>query len=444
MTQSRAKTPLPQRPISLEQLQAYGVTDPQIRIYQDKAYLYASHDIDPASKSFVMPDWQLWSSPDLVSWSYETTLDPRETYIGKAFDGCWAGDCICRNGVYYWCFSAVDQSLGSYEIGLVSAPTPEGPWTDPIGAAWIKSDAADTHVYDPGFLQLENGETYLVFGVWDYYIARLKEDMSGLAEEPRKIEIANPAGPYGKGKTDDKPFLHQRSDLFYLSWGSFYATSRNVYGPYEYRGCIIDPQRMESSFREKTWPHGPQQGRHGSFFDWKGQSFFIYCDMSFSGNRYFRGSWISYVHYREDGSIAPIEVTADAVCRYSAKKTISAANFSSGTCIAKVETGDGVFSIAPKAIGASLHYPNIRGLKTDTVAVELSYSSPSAGVVIQLHSLDSQELSEVALKSGADRQKTSFTLSDFDPAAGLTLRFGQAAPDDFLLHSLRVSNQDCQ
>ncbi|MDQ8179197.1 family 43 glycosylhydrolase [Pelagicoccus sp. SDUM812005] len=428
--------PLPSAPISIDALQAHGVTDPQLRIFNNKAYLYASHDHAPTNTRFVMPDWQLWSSEDLLNWQYETTLSPTHTHIGKPFDGCWAGDAICKDGTYYWCFSVVDQRTGLHEIGLVSAPTPTGPWSDPVGGPWIKGDAADTHVYDPGFLQLEDGTVYIVFGVWDYYIARVADDMSGLAETPRKIEIRDPAGPYGSGKTDDKPFLHQRGDTFYLSWGCFYAVSKYLYGPYQYKGCLVDESNMAPSFRERTWPHGPQQGRHGSFCDWKGQSYFMYCDMSFSGNRYYRGSWISYVHYRANGEIAPIEISADAVGRYSAAKAICPANYSEASGIQKVENPDGSFSIRALQADASLHFPNITGLQSASVVATLRFNRVSQTQTLQISNGKSHPGDTIPVSAPEIR----YPIASFDSEAGLRLSFHGPIDPSLQLDSITLTD----
>ena len=98
----------------------------------------------------------------------------------------------------------------------------------------------------------ENGEHYIFFGVWDYYVAKLNDDMISLAEIPKKIIINNPRGPYNRdGKnnempTDDKPFVHKYNGKYYLSWGCFYAMSDNLYGPYDYIDTII----KEESFAE--------------------------------------------------------------------------------------------------------------------------------------------------------------------------------------------------
>lgn len=292
-----------------------GVTDPHIRIFNNRAYLYASHDQSAENDRFVMRDWQIWSSDNLLDWTLEGTLKPEDTYIGKPIDGCWATDAIEKDGRYYWAFSEVDQTARRHQVGMVVADSPVGPWQDPLGKPLLADRCVDTEVYDPCFFKEDNGDVYILFGVWDYYIARMSDDMRSLAEVPRKITIINPEGPYGTGKTDDKVFLHKRAGTYYLSWGAYYATSQSLYGPYSYSGCIVWPEHIEPRFRRFTWPHGPTQGRHGSFFEWDGKWYFAYCEMAFSDNRYFRDFWISYVEYSDDGKILPVEIHSHAAPR---------------------------------------------------------------------------------------------------------------------------------
>ncbi len=185
------------------------------------------------------------------------------------------------------------------------ADSPKGPWTDPLGKPLLTTEMTPTDEYDMGLVQDDAGEFYIVFGVWDYYIAKLNEDMISLAEAPRKVVINNPRGPYNldgqndKRPTDDKPFLHFRNGKCYLSWGVFYASSDNLYGPYEYKGTLTDSLSFREGLESPTWPTGPLQGRHGSIFDWHNQSYFAYCDISQTGNRYFRDTFISYIHYKK-------------------------------------------------------------------------------------------------------------------------------------------------
>src|SRR3974377_113627 len=96
-----------------------GLCDPQVRIYNNKVWLYATHDASLESKNFVMYDWWVWSSTDLVNWQYESTLYPQDTYYGKADKDCWATDAMSRNGKYYFYFSR-----GVTDIGVVESNAP--------------------------------------------------------------------------------------------------------------------------------------------------------------------------------------------------------------------------------------------------------------------------------------------------------------------------------
>jgi hypothetical protein len=143
-----------------------GLCDPQVRIYDNQAYLYATHDADPNSKGFVMNDWWVWHSEDMVHWEQVSTLKPEQTYWGKPSTECWATDAMRRNGKYYFYFSR-----GPEEIGVVQGDSPRGPWHDPIGKPLIAKGSVPTQARDPGILQEEDGTSYIVFGVWDFFIA---------------------------------------------------------------------------------------------------------------------------------------------------------------------------------------------------------------------------------------------------------------------------------
>lgn len=342
-----------------------GVNDPHIRIYEGKAYLYATHDRSIESNRFAMDDWWIWSSDDLVSWKLERVLKPEETYIGKPFDQCWATDAAYRNGKYYWYFSE-----GNQQAGVVVGDSPTGPWKDPLGKPLLDSALTPTDEYDMTVFQEEDGEFYILFGVWEYYMARLNEDMISLAEAPRKVVINNPVGPYGEGSTDDKPFLHKREGRYYLSWGAFYAMSDKLYGPYEYMGTVMNEQSFAPGYAAPTWPHGWLQGRHGSFFEWNNQWYFAYCDMSQTGNRRFRDTFISYVHYRENGEIAPVRVDGTGVGQYEASQgRIEAEDYFASSGISKRESGASGFVLTQIDPGDYLIYPNIKGLKGKTELV---------------------------------------------------------------------------
>ena len=198
-----------------------GMTDPHVHVYDGIAYMVVGHDSSINNKWFEMNYWALYSSTDLVNWKLDYTLHPEETFIGRPYNECWGSGFAKRIGRFYWYFSQHNLA-----IGVMTAKSPEGPWTDPLGKSMIKKGSVPTDPYDPGILEYD-GNYYIVFGVWNYYIARLNDDMISLAEKPRKITIINPHGPYnldGQNKeqpTDDKPFIHIYNGKFYLSWAVF-------------------------------------------------------------------------------------------------------------------------------------------------------------------------------------------------------------------------------
>ncbi len=339
-----------------------GLNDPHIHIFKDTAYVYASHDKSIKNDKFIMEDWWIWSSPDLVNWTKRSVLNPKETYIGKDYSRCWATDVGEKDGKYYWFFSE-----GNEQTGVVVGDTPVGPWQDPLGKPLLVENLTPTDEYDMAIFE-DDGVHYIIFGVWDYYIAKLNYDMISLAEKPKKIIINNPRGPYNQdGKniekpTDDKPFIHKYNDKYYLSWGCFYAMADDLYGPYDYKDAIITKNSFAKGYDAPTWPSGFLQGRHGSFFEWNNQWYYTYCDISQTGNRWFRDTFISYIHYKENGEIATIRVDGIGVGNYNANDVIEAEDFFKADGLVKRELGNN-FIVETTANKSYLNYPNISGLK---------------------------------------------------------------------------------
>ncbi len=390
-----------------------GITDPHIRIYDGKAYMTGCHDHSIESTWFHIDHWRMYSSADLVNWKLEYMLRPEETYIGKPYDQCWATDFIKSNDKFYWYFSEHNHG-----VGVMVSDSPEGPWSDPLGKPILYEGLAPTDPYDPGIVEID-GEYYIFWGVWDFYIAKLNKDMISLADEPKKIVINNPRGPYNQDglniehPTDDKAFIHRYKGMFYLSWGCFYAMSDKLFGPYEYVDAIMHDSSFEHGYKEPTWPHGFKQGRHGSFFEMNSQWYFAYDDMSQTGTRYFRSSFISYVHYRDNGEIAPIRVDGTGVGRYDANKgSIEAEDYFAASEIQKRERDKGGFSIVGINQGDFLSYPNIQGLEDKSTLVltanilqdacmEIRFASPEGELLVSQkleRSASDQDLIEISIE----------------------------------------------
>lgn len=314
-----------------------GVCDPHIHIFEGKAYLYASHDRSIDNTTWLMEDWQIWSSPDLVDWRYEADVKPEMTYMGRS-DRCWAVDVAERNGKYYYYFCN-----GNTDIGVAVSDSPSGPFSDALGRPLIPKGFTDALEYDPTvFVDPDTNIPYLVWGHYEdggYSIARLNDNMISLAEKPRLIQI------HGNPMPDDKNYLHKRKGIYYLSWGPFYATSEEIYGPYVYRGNLGITED------------------HGSFFSWRGQDFFAHT--IFDPHRYFRSTGLCYIHYKENGEMRADRIAAEyGVGVYDGGwNKIQAEWFMQGIHIEKKENINDGFDVVVRDESSELVYPNIQNMR---------------------------------------------------------------------------------
>ena len=315
-----------------------GVCDPHIHIFDDRMWLFASHDSNPGNIKFSMKDWQIWSSADCVEWRLESVVHPEDFWMGRSSD-CWATDCAKRNGKYYYYFSDVNQATG---VGV--ADRPEGPYIDVLKRPLLDGTLTTTTEYDPSVFQDDDGEFYIVFGgpTWaygedsGYFIARLGEDMISLAETPRKIDLNHDG--------DDKASLNKIEGRYYLSYGGFYAVSDCVYGPYKYVG------------------HTGASIDHTSFCEWNGQLFNAITVLDHFGE--YRSSGLCYVHVRGNGELVTDPLIVEyGVGQYDSNWNRIEAEWYMGCRNIRKFENDDLFGFSVSATSeAVLYYPKVRNL----------------------------------------------------------------------------------
>lgn len=140
---------------------------------------------------------------------------------------------------------------------------------------------------------------------------------------------------------DDKNFVHKKNGFYYLSWGSKYAVSDSVYGPYTYMGNLAISED------------------HGSFFSWNGQDFCAFT--IFDPTKYFRATGICYIDYGKDGRMYADSLIAEyGVGSYDADWTkIKAAWYMKCKNTKKEENIWGGFDVCINN-DSELYYPNIQ------------------------------------------------------------------------------------
>lgn len=377
-----------------------GMADPHIRIFEGKAYLYATRDSDIKAKRFTMPDWHIWSSDDLISWTHETTILPTETYMGES-TSCWATDCVEKNGKYYFYFSN-----GNVDTGVMVADTPTGPFKDALGKPLVAEDLMEIKEYDPSVLIDDDGSAYIIFGhhvdskpAFYYAIARLGDDMISLAEFPKEVKFTGTAAVLA---ANDKPTLHKRDGIYYLSAGSHYAMSKNIYGPYEKTG---------NSGHNK---YGLSGRAHGNYFDWNNQSFHTWCHFHLGKDvaRY-RESYITYLHYKNNGEMVTDTHFLDAhfamgVGQYDAAwDAIEAEWYMASDECHKMDLGTNGFQVSFEKSGAFLKFPNVKNMPADaTISLKVA-SVEKAKIEIRESAADGPLLGTCTIPEtgGADQFK---------------------------------------
>ncbi len=341
-----------------------GMADPHIHIYNNKAYMYATRDLDSitTTKGWFMPEWKIWSSPDLISWTLERTITPEETYIGKPYEKCWAPDACFRNNTYYFYFSNWKNNTG-----VMTSSSPGGPFVDALGKPMLDEDLTGTDEYDPCLFVDDDSEksVYMFFGrnrmhdTTRFYCAvKLNEDMVSLAEEPKRITFLGILKDFGG---TDKVSVHKYKHLYYLSAGGWYATSTNVYGPYTYIGNSGDNNEE----------FGLTGQAHGNHFEWRNQWFHVWCKFAWGRDvALYRDSRITYLHYKNNGDMVDdIDFLekhyTTGVGQYDANwESIEAEWYMGANNVSKLECPNGGFEIQQILNNGHLFFPNIENLSS--------------------------------------------------------------------------------
>ena len=482
-----------------------GMADPHIHIFDNTAYLYTTQDKSRHATDFEMPGWNVWRSSDLIQWKHLTSISPQQTYIAKqqaaanqsrvwtahgwrlSYSGvlaCFAADIITTNGVYAFFFSNGDTNMG---VMTASSPSLSDA-VDAIGGPLVSTKSVptippgitvtdQTHgAYDPTLLLDDDGITYVCFGVHrpdghdghpsDYLLARLSDSLTGFAETPRTVKFL-PHPRTGKVMPGgDKSTLHKWKGLYYLSAGTHYATAKNVYGPYTFRGDTNPHVQPTRSF-------GLTGQAHGRFFEWRGQWFHVWCQFVDQNNtgvpvqrrsyHFFRDSWMTYVHYGHDGEMVDDWNFLDlhgttGVGRYDASwSKIEAEWYMAATGCEKVQVEAhhaGVlpptsFAVRFLSATSTLLFPNVENLPRNAT-LTLAMRGVTSGGVIRVHSTRDSEgpalatcslhaagsTATCAFKRGGQDGGTDGLKFTFEPPAdaarALLRRMSQLAPEEAL------------
>jgi hypothetical protein len=316
-------------PISQPLISSIYTADPSAHVFNGRIYIYPSHDTATGTPEndkgdhFDMRDYHVLSMDSVGSAVSDHGVALHIKDVPWAGRQMWAPDAAFANNMYYLYFPVKDKQ-NVFHIGVATSSKPEGPFVAE------KLPIKGSYSIDPAVFKDDDGSYYMYFGgIWggqlqnwnnNKYdstaklreaseqailprVARLKPDMKSFSEEVREVKIIDSTGQPFTEKNNDKRFfeaswLHKYKGKYYFSYSTgdthylCYATGESPYGPFTYRGVILNPV--------DGWTN------HHSIVEMGGKWYLFYHDVQLSGKTHLRNVKVTELKYNADGSIATI------------------------------------------------------------------------------------------------------------------------------------------
>ena len=279
--------------------QRFGA-DPGVMEYNGRVYVYTTNDVieyDSDGKVTENTYAQVnkincLSSEDLVNWTDHGAIPVAGTDGIAKWATCSWTPCAAHKTIngkekffLYFC-------NGGNGVSVLTADSPTGPWTDPLGKAMITRATPNcsdiTWLFDPAVMVDDDGTGYLCFGggVPDgkdampgtFRIVKLGDDMISLAGTPVTIEAPYLFEDSGINKIGDTYYYtycsnwNTAGNAYGMTSGAIeYMTSNNPLGPYTYGGEL---------FRNQGTFFGLYGNNHHSLCTLDGQLYLFYHNRS--------------------------------------------------------------------------------------------------------------------------------------------------------------------
>lgn len=290
------------------------------------------------------------SSDDMVNWTDHGLINVAGTNGIAKWAGCSWAPTACHktiNGKEKFFLYFANNANG---IGVLTADSPTGPWSDPNGKALIDRRTTNCTdipwVFDPAVLVDDDGTGYLYFGGGvpeingtkqsanpkSARVVKLGDNMTSLAGDPQLIDAPYIFEDSGINKIDGK---------YYYSYCSNWSTGGNPYGmnaasieymvsdspmgPFKYAGEVF--QNIGKFF-------GTTGNNHHTIMEFKGQFYLFYHaqylqdQMGIKGG--YRSTHIDELSYQDGkfGSVTGTKTGVSQIGTLDPFKTVQAETFS--------------------------------------------------------------------------------------------------------------------
>lgn len=287
----KAQNPIPSN--------GFYIADPTARVWDDGSlYIYGS--LDESCDYYCSKKYHVLYTEDLKNWKVvENVFTSEGENDGVAYNDnlLFAPSSAFRDGHYYLYYCQPDRDNAE---GVAISDSPTGPFQNAMPV-----NTGDFNEIDPDVFIDDDGTAYYCWGQFSLKLAKLNPDMISLDSTTIQGNIL----------TEDEHHFHEGAfmckirDLYYLVYADIsrgdaptclgYATSNNPFGPYTYRGVIIDNDNCNPN----NW------NNHGSIASYDNQ-YYVFYHRSTHGCNKMRKTCVEPIEILEDGSIPEVEMSS--------------------------------------------------------------------------------------------------------------------------------------
>ncbi|MBO3287462.1 carbohydrate-binding protein [Paenibacillus sp. FSL M8-0228] len=325
--------------------------DPYALVYDGRVYIYMSSDTYVYNNDGSIKDndfsgldrIQVISSADMVNWTDHGAIPVAGANNKNNGRGIakWAGNswapAIAQKKINGKDKFFLYFANGGAGIGVLTADTPIGPWTDPLGRALVTHNtpgmAGVTWLFDPAVLVDDDGTGYLYSG-------------GGIPNESDPASIANPktarviklgadmTSVIGSATTIDAPYLFEDSGLHKYNGKYYYSYCINFAGThppqypageigYMVSDSPVGPFTYKGHFLKNPYTFfGVGGNNHHAVFNFKNEWYVVYHAQTVSkaqigAGKGYRSPHINKLTHNGDGSIAEVQGNMTGIAQFS-------------------------------------------------------------------------------------------------------------------------------
>ena len=276
------------------------IADPSIVQFDGVFYCFATTDGYGAGLATSgLP--VVWTSRDFLNWSFEGSI------FADNFDAkYWAPSSLVRRDGRYYLFPTLDE-----RITALVADSPLGPFRTLDGkdinkeSGWRPFRIPLARTIDAEVFIDDDGQAYMVWA--QRGIGRLTDDLSAVAGRARTVETKR--SDYSEG-----PFLFKRKGVYYYMYTlhghenyqyAYMLSRESPMGPWE----APEEDIIAATDYDKQI-YGPG---HGCFFSPEDSDQWYFAYLEYGRAHTNRQVWVDEMHFRDDGTIIPIQLTKTGV-----------------------------------------------------------------------------------------------------------------------------------